>query len=199
MSDTKPHNRQFSLQSQLETLSKEQREKVSAKLECLSKQLSTMPWYGDTIHDGSRLAWIFATGDDNLDVEDIAHEMASVHYLHQQSAYPEMVQTRLRLVADLLHGAYPRVPWNVLWKHVRRFGVPIVKYAASIQQTEPPNTVPDVDDEAYNAAFEYGFDQGYDAGIEECNPPSADASDGPQDSWNDIPAHITSWADVEEE
>lgn len=201
MTDVKGHPRRFSLQSQLETLSNEERDKANIRLECLQKQVSVMPWYGDTIHDGSRLAWMFATEDNNLDVEDVAHEMASAHYLHQYTTYPEMVQTRLRAVADLLHDAYPQVPWNTLWKYVRRFGVPIVKYAASIQIANTPKTVPNVDDEAYNNAFEYGFDQGYDAGVEAVEDDNSTSTDIPDASantpviWNGTP-RIESWADA---
>ena len=130
---TEPRGK-FSLQAELAKLTPEERLPVEGRLAVLREQLQKMPEYGPEIHDGSRLAWSFATDAEGaLDVEDIAQEMASVHFLHCQTDYPQWVQERLRVAADILHEAYPTLYWDKLWKLVVRFGVPIVKYASALQ------------------------------------------------------------------
>lgn len=124
----------FSLQAEIAKLAPEEQGQVLDRLATLRDQLRQFPDYGDDIHDGSRMAWAFATdAEGTLDVEDIAHEMVSVHYLHCQTDYPQWVQERLRAAADVLHEAYPDLYWDKLWKLVVRFGVPIVKYASALQ------------------------------------------------------------------
>lgn len=133
MATTEPRGK-FSLQAELAKLTPEERLPVEGRLAVLREQLQKMPEYGPDIHDGSRLAWSFATDAEGaLDVEDIAHEMVSVHFLHCQTDYPQWVQERLRVAADILHEAYPTLYWDKLWKLVVRFGVPIVKYASALQ------------------------------------------------------------------
>ena len=127
----------FSLQAELARLAPEERPAVEERLTALRDQLRRIPEYGDEIHDGSRMAWAYATDAEGiLDLEDIAHEMASVHYLHRYTDYPEWIQERLRAAANVLHEAYPDLYWDKLWRLVVRHGVPIVKYAAALQLME---------------------------------------------------------------
>ena len=115
-------------------LTSEERVIVEERLDVLRYHLHQIPEYGHDIHDGSRLAWVYANNDSGeLDVEDIAHEMASVHYLHCHTDYPVHVQDRLRAAAAVLHEAYPELYWDKLWKLVVRFGIPIVKYSSALQ------------------------------------------------------------------
>jgi len=124
----------FSLAAELAQLPPEDRGAAEERLVVLRDLLRQVPEYGPEIHDGSRMAWAYATDRQGvLDVQDIAHEMASVHYLHCYTEYPQWVQERLRAAADVLHEAYPNLYWDKLWKMVVRFGVPIVKYAAALQ------------------------------------------------------------------
>merc|ERR1711934_72904 len=150
MASTYNNSRNFSLATQLNTLAPDKREIADLKLNNLLSHLKQMPWYGQDIHDGSRLAWLYATSD-GIDVEDVAHEMATVHFLHQQSSYPSWVQDRLKSCAEILHSEYPTVSWTVLWKLVVRYGVPVVKYASSIElmnhQFEEDGSAEVIDDE----------------------------------------------------
>lgn len=155
--DNKPYmsskSNRFSLSESITSLSEDDKAKVDAKLDQLADSLQKIPfypesidrdaphWYKEYIHNGSRLAWLFAISEDELDADDIAHEMASAHHLHQYSAYSENIEGRLRDVANLLHDTYPQVSWGVLWKLVRRFAVPIVQYASAVhcQFIDPTN------------------------------------------------------------
>ena len=127
----------FSLRVALASLTPEGRGLAEERLGVLSQELRAICETHDKIHDGSRMAWAYATDTGGeLDVEDIAHEMASVHYLHCHTEYPQWVQDRLRLAANVIHEAYPSLYWDKLWRLVVRFGVPIVKYASAIEHQE---------------------------------------------------------------
>jgi hypothetical protein len=121
----------FSLQENLSTLNTEECTRAQKRLLLLKNTLSKLPWYEDDVRDDSRLAWMFATNED-IDVDDVAHEMAAVHYMHQSSKYPTVVQERLREAAAILKESYPTVPWKIVWKYVSKFGVPVVKYSCTV-------------------------------------------------------------------
>ena len=124
----------FSLKAELARLDSTQREVAEAKLENLRQQLLATGWTGEQVHDGSRFAWLYATDvDDQLDVEDVAQELSTMHFIHNSTSYPHVIEDRLRAAANLLHENYPALPWDRLWKLVVRFGVPIVKYSAGLE------------------------------------------------------------------
>ena len=124
----------FSLKAELARLDSTQREVAEAKLETLRQQLLVTGWTGEQVHDGSRFAWLYATDvNDQLDVEDVAQELSTMHFIHNSTSYPHIIEDRLRAAANLLHENYPALPWDRLWKLVVRFGVPIVKYSAGLE------------------------------------------------------------------
>ena len=121
----------FSLSNELSKLDADNLEIANARLESLRAQLQMVMPELTEIHDGSKLAYLFATSD-ILDIEDVAHEIATIHYLHKNTPYTDQTESRLRDAANLLHERYPSLPWKTLWKHVVTFGVPVIKYSASL-------------------------------------------------------------------
>lgn len=142
MAAPKKRKEPFSLQKALDELDVDARAAATARLDDLLAQLKCICWPGDVIHDGSRLAYLYATAAEPLDIEDVAHELSTVHFLHNNTNYNADVQERLRAAADILHASYPRLPWPKLWKLVVHFGVPVVKYSAALQVMDAPSSAP---------------------------------------------------------
>ena len=121
----------FSLSNELAKLDTDDLQIANTRLKSLHTQLQMIMPEIEEIHDGSKLAYLFATND-GVDIEDVAHEIATVHYLHKNTPYTDQMETRLRDAANLLHERYPSLTWKMLWKHVVTFGVPVIKYSASL-------------------------------------------------------------------
>ena len=136
--DSSTANARFSIQSKLSESDESAREHRMQRLLRLNGALGAMPWHTGGLRDDSQLAWLYATNDD-MDAECTAHEISSVHFLHQSTAYPEMCQERLRLAADAIHRAVPTANWRDIWRLVVKYGIPTIKYAAAFsyhQSTE---------------------------------------------------------------
>ena len=118
----------FSVRSKLASTPCGDAEAIRERLLALSGVLATMPYPLDGYRDDSRLAWLYAVEKD-MDVLDVAQELAAVHYLHQETEYPAECQQRLRAAADLIHAEMPQLQWNDLWKDMISYGVPVIKYA----------------------------------------------------------------------
>lgn len=166
----------------MQNLSSSEYQNATARLDILRGKLQEMPWYSETFEEGqdiimesSKLAWIFCQNP-TLDEEDVAHEIATVHFLYKGSSYPLWVEKRLREAANLLHDAYPDLDWKTLWKLVARFAVPMVKYAAFIEVAENAD--------AANMELEYQEFQMLDEAF------------APFDKQNTTAEKISSWADV---
>lgn len=92
----------FSLKHEISQLPGPERHLVHKRLDLLLSELNRECAYGDEIHDGSRLAWSYASNPD-LDISMIAYRMNQIHQVYQESPYEKEVQGRLKQAADYLH------------------------------------------------------------------------------------------------
>jgi hypothetical protein len=105
----------------------------AARLEALGSRLQSMP--GNLrVRDDSRLAWKYATDLCADNEADVCTEMALTQMLYEQrppyTDYRELVQVRLRSLANAMKTAYPTLPWRIVWQETRRHGMDIVKILA---------------------------------------------------------------------
>ena len=120
----------FSIHAAISKLEPVEKEVVDARLRQLEQTLRAIPHNEGSVRDDSRMAWIYCTTPD-LNVDDIAHEIASTNYLYSSTAYPAVVQQRLRELANTVHCIYPNMHWGDVWAIVVKYGVPVVKLAVS--------------------------------------------------------------------
>ena len=118
----------FSLQQEISKLDGVERSVVEARLSDLQKKLCDLPYNEGAIRDDSRMAWMFCT-QPGLEADDVAHEISSTNYLYSSTAYPVVIQERLRLAAKILHDSRPDIHWSDVWALVVKYGVPVVKLA----------------------------------------------------------------------
>lgn len=131
--------KKFSLKEELQKLNEPEQQQAQTRLSHLSHSLGKMPWYGEEVRDDSRLAWIYCT-DSRLDADEVAHEMSTVHFLYQNTKYPQVVQDRLRAAANFLHEQYPDISWTTLWRLVVRVGIPVIKHTTALAHIEGIDT-----------------------------------------------------------
>jgi hypothetical protein len=120
----------FSIHAEISKLQPVEKEVVHARLSHLEQKIRAIPHNEGSVLDDSRMAWIYCTTPD-LNVDDIAHEIASTNHLYSSTTYPAVVQQRLRELADTVHYMYPNMHWGDIWTIVVKYGVPVVKLAVS--------------------------------------------------------------------
>lgn len=103
----------------LEELSNEEREEYDERIAMLTAKLGHAP------RDDSKLAYMFGTGAESRDVETVAHEIHFTEALYNQTQYPDVIESRLRQIAEKVHGN--DISWKTSWRLTKRYGTAILK------------------------------------------------------------------------